>query len=107
MSNHSELPWTVEKEYTHSKLMVTDKEYPNGVKQIGILSHTENDHTKTMADRDFLLKAVNNHDKLVEALLDLVCCPAFTGELFEKDKNSHKVWTRAREAVNQAREVTG
>ncbi len=40
--------------------------------------------------------------ELYEALLNLVCCPAFTGKLFETDKESHKAWTLARAAIAKA-----
>jgi hypothetical protein len=40
---------------------------------------------------------------LYRTLLDLVCCPAFTGELFQRDKTSHAAWTRARDALAKAR----
>jgi hypothetical protein len=40
---------------------------------------------------------------LYRTLLDLVCCPAFTGELFQRDKESHAAWTRARDALAKAR----
>jgi hypothetical protein len=41
---------------------------------------------------------------LLEALLDLVCAPVFTGKLFEHDKETHKAWTLAREAIRKATE---
>lgn len=41
--------------------------------------------------------------ELLEALLDLVCCPAFNGRLFETDKESHKAWTLARVVIAKAK----
>jgi hypothetical protein len=41
-------------------------------------------------------------NELVIALHELVCCPAFTSELFEKDKESHKAWTLARYEIKRA-----
>ncbi len=45
----------------------------------------------------------NPTPELLEALADLVCCPAFTGARFEKDPESHKAWTLARAAIAKAR----
>lgn len=42
--------------------------------------------------------------ELLEAALSLVCCPAFTGALFERDKESHRAWTIARLAIAHARD---
>ncbi len=42
---------------------------------------------------------------LITATIDLVCCPAFTGALFERDKESHRAWTLAREATTTAAKV--
>jgi len=39
--------------------------------------------------------------KLRKALSDLVCCPAFNGEVFERDTESHKAWTNARIALQE------
>lgn len=41
---------------------------------------------------------------LVEAMKELVCCPAFNSKVFEGDRESHKAWTLAREAL---REIAG
>ena len=41
---------------------------------------------------------------LEEALQELICCPAFTGALFEKDKESHIAWTRARFTLENVQE---
>ena len=38
--------------------------------------------------------------ELFDALLDLVCCPAFNSAAFERDTESHKAWTLARHALN-------
>lgn len=35
----------------------------------------------------------------VEALENLVICPAFNGQVFERDKESHREWTLARAAL--------
>jgi hypothetical protein len=40
---------------------------------------------------------------MLEALLDLVCCPAFNGKMFETDKESHKAWSVARAAIAKAK----
>jgi hypothetical protein len=40
--------------------------------------------------------------EILEALEELVCCPAFTGKLFETDKRSHRAWTLARAAIAKA-----
>jgi hypothetical protein len=45
---------------------------------------------------DTMYKDQKRIEKLEEALQELVCCPAFTGALFEKDKDSHVAWTNAR-----------
>jgi hypothetical protein len=49
---------------------------------------------------------VKDKDKLIEelvkAMVNLVCCPAFTGNLFERDKESHRAWTLARAAIAKA-----
>ena len=42
---------------------------------------------------------IDEAQDLYEALMNLVCCPAFNGELFEADKESHRAWTLAREAL--------
>lgn len=34
-----------------------------------------------------------------EALENLVICPAFNGQVFERDKESHREWTLARDAL--------
>lgn len=39
---------------------------------------------------------------MYEALLELVICPAFNGQVFERDKESHRAWTLARNAIAQA-----
>ena len=39
---------------------------------------------------------------MYEALLNLVICPAFNSQVFERDKESHKAWTLARAALAQA-----
>ena len=40
-----------------------------------------------------------------EALTNLVICPAFTGKLFESDRESHRAWTLARAALRVAERV--
>lgn len=40
--------------------------------------------------------------ELLDALKELVCCPAFTGSVFEKDEISHKAWTLSRCAIRKA-----
>jgi len=39
--------------------------------------------------------------ELIEILEDLVCCPAFNSQIFEKDKESHKAWTLGRYALEK------
>jgi len=50
-------------------------------------------------------EAASVHDELIKALDRLVCCPAFTGALFERDKQSHYAWTLARKALADAKGV--
>ena len=40
-----------------------------------------------------------------EALTNLVICPAFTGKLFESDRESHRAWTLARAVLRVAERV--
>ena len=40
--------------------------------------------------------------EMLEALLNLVCCPAFNGAMFENDKQSHRAWTLARAVIRKA-----
>lgn len=40
--------------------------------------------------------------ELLAAIQGLVCCPAFTGKLFTKDKESHLAWTLGRQAITKA-----
>lgn len=42
--------------------------------------------------------------ELLKALDGLVCCPAFTGALFEVDKESHRAWTLAGAAITDHEE---
>jgi uncharacterized protein YbaR (Trm112 family) len=41
--------------------------------------------------------------ELWEALMELVCCPAFNGQVFERDRESHRAWTLAREVLERHR----
>ncbi len=41
---------------------------------------------------------------MLEALEGLVCCPAFTGALFQTDKASHRAWTLAGLVIDTARD---
>ena len=41
--------------------------------------------------------------QMLEALVELVCCPVFTAALFEADPYTHKRWTLARAAIAEAR----
>jgi hypothetical protein len=43
-------------------------------------------------------------DEMLNALIDLVICPAFNGKVFETDKESHRAWTIARDVIRKARE---
>lgn len=40
-----------------------------------------------------------NAPEMLEALKELVCCPAFTGEVFMRDCISHRAWTLARAVI--------
>ena len=33
--------------------------------------------------------------EMQEMIIALVCCPAFNGQVFERDKESHRIWTLA------------
>lgn len=47
------------------------------------------------------MKPVTKEEAL-EALMELIIAPCFTGALFEKDPDSHRAWTLAREVVMRA-----
>ena len=58
-----------------------------------------------MLDRDEVLanaKFIAAAPAMYEALLNLVICPAFNSQVFERDKESHKAWTLARATLAQA-----
>ena len=39
--------------------------------------------------------------EMFSALKDLVCCSAFNGQVFEKDRESHRAWTIARYVIDR------
>lgn len=43
--------------------------------------------------------------ELLKALVNLVCCPAFSDALFETDKESHRAWTEARAAIGDEKKL--
>lgn len=55
-----------------------------------------------MTDMTTKPSALDQVRPLVEALRDLVCCPAFNGAVFARDPDSHRAWTLARAALAQA-----
>lgn len=62
--------------------------------------HWDNDVTDHEAAQGASLIAAA--PAMYEALLNLVICPAFNSQVFERDKESHKAWTLARAALAQA-----
>ncbi|MBT8331517.1 MAG: hypothetical protein KJP06_04220 [Deltaproteobacteria bacterium] len=41
--------------------------------------------------------------ELWEALVELLCCPAFNGQVFMQDSASHRAWTLARDVAERHR----
>ena len=41
--------------------------------------------------------------ELWEALQELLCCPAFNGQVFMRDSESHRAWTLARDVAERHR----
>lgn len=54
-------------------------------------------------DMQYFKKSIER-DEMLNALIDLVICPAFNGKVFETDKESHRAWTIARDVIRKARE---
>ena len=44
--------------------------------------------------------------ELYDILLELVCSPVFSGNVFEKDTETHKNWTIAREILKTTKKTT-
>jgi hypothetical protein len=59
----------------------------------------EKELRKQLSKQELLFE---NAPKMLEALQALVICPAFSGQVFEKDKESHKAWTLARLVISEA-----
>lgn len=53
------------------------------------------DLTGTPENLNRAMRALNTYDQLFAACDELLCCPAFNGAVFDKDKASHRVWTIA------------
>ena len=39
--------------------------------------------------------------EMFSALKELVCCSAFNGQVFERDKEAHRAWTIARYVIDR------
>lgn len=68
----------------------------------GILSCDEGNAPQDIGD-NANAALIASAPKLLEALVNLVCCPAFNGTIFETDKESHRAWTEARYEIAIAR----
>ena len=44
--------------------------------------------------------------EMLEVIQELVCCPAFNGQLFEHDKASHRAWTLASDVLKRYGPIT-
>ena len=72
----------------------------NGPQECGCEDDCDNrDGTSVVPCRGPINYTPKDVKELVEATLNLVCCPAFNGKVFEGDKESHKAWTLARLAL--------
>ena len=96
MKKHTPGPWTAENTKCMNGWLVFPLKHPDGANYAHLCGW--NGGALSEANARLIAAAPD----LLEALLNVVCCPAFTGELFKTDKDSHKAWTLARAAIAKA-----
>lgn len=91
----------------------TRSQMRNNAYRIGRLAYENHDLKNKIKELSRQLSALDKDNKekqqklvatkteLRNAMMDLVCCPIFTGDALEKDKESHRAWTLAREVLGR------
>ena len=104
MTPHTPIPWKLSSKRPHNVIGYDPRLYPENeqvtIAMCGSVGRLDADVED--ANAAHIVHCVNTHDALVEALEQLVICPAFNGQVFERDKESHRAWTLARQALQLA-----
>lgn len=92
---HTPTPWTYEP--------VEENIFGADGRRVGRFHAGRNDHGNDArprkVDREFIFRAVNNHDELVDALSGLISAADYMNW-----PQNHEVWQKARVALDRARE---
>lgn len=91
-------PWVVKStdEDINTKTIIDSNEF--WIAKVLNFNRASDDIRESQANGNLIAAA----PAMYEALLELVICPAFNGQVFERDKESHRAWTLARNAIAQA-----